>query len=112
MILKESQRFVNLVIEKLPPQQQLIYRLSREHGMSQEEIADKLQILKNTVKSHMNKVLQAIRHYLLQYSDGAICLYLIVKSILNKYRLSGTYSYLIVSEIIIFNSSIGEFILI
>jgi len=67
MIFKESKRIVNHAIEKLPPQQQLIYRLSRDQGISQEDIADKLQISKNTVKSHMNKALQSIRHYLLQY---------------------------------------------
>lgn len=82
MIFKESKHLVNLAIEKLPHQQQLIYRLSREQGMSQEDIADKLQISKNTVKSHMNKALQSIRHFLLQYSDGNIYIFLIVIGLL------------------------------
>jgi len=82
MIFKESKHLVNLAIGKLPSQQQLIYKLSREQGMSQEEIADKLQISKNTVKSHMNKALQSIRHYLLQNSDGNIYLFLIVIGLL------------------------------
>lgn len=82
MIFKESQRLVTLAVEKLPPQQQLIYRLGREQGMSQEEIADKLQISKNTVKSHMNKALQSIRHSLLPYSDGNIYIFLIVIGLL------------------------------
>ena len=82
MIFKESKQLVNIAIKKLPPQQQLIYRLSREQGKSQEEIADKLQISKNTVKSHMNKALQSIRQYLLQYSDGNSYIFLIVIGLL------------------------------
>jgi len=83
MIYKESQRLVKQAIENLSSQQKLIYQLSREQGMSQEEIAEKLQISKNTVKSHMNKALQSIRHYLLQYSDSNIFIFLIIIGLLD-----------------------------
>ena len=82
MIYKESQRLVNLAVENLSSQQKLIYQLSREQRMSQEEIAEKLHISKNTVKSHMNKALQSIRHYLLMYSEGNIFIFLIVIGLL------------------------------
>jgi RNA polymerase sigma-70 factor (ECF subfamily) len=83
MIYKDSQRLVNLAVGNLSSQQRLIYQLSREQGLSQDEIAEKLQISKNTVKSHMNKALQSIRHYLLQYSDGNIFIFLIVIGLLD-----------------------------
>ncbi|MBS1669715.1 MAG: winged helix-turn-helix transcriptional regulator [Bacteroidetes bacterium] len=38
--------------------------MSRQQGLSQEEIANQLHISKNTVKSHMGQALQSIRCYL------------------------------------------------
>jgi RNA polymerase sigma-70 factor (ECF subfamily) len=58
---------VEEAIEKLPPQQRQIYKLSREEGLSQEEISAKLQISVNTIKQHMNRALKFIRHYYMFY---------------------------------------------
>jgi RNA polymerase sigma-70 factor (ECF subfamily) len=67
-ILKESEKIINDAVARLPPRQQLIYRLSRQHGLNQEDIAKELHISKNTVKSHMNKALAAIRNHLRAYA--------------------------------------------
>jgi len=64
LLLRETEQLLLKAIEQLPPQQHLIYCLSREQGLNQEEIAAKLDISKNTVKSHMNKALHFIRDYL------------------------------------------------
>ncbi|MBC7868403.1 MAG: RNA polymerase sigma-70 factor, partial [Gloeobacteraceae cyanobacterium ES-bin-316] len=64
LLCRETENLVLQALEQLPPQQQLVYTLSRQEGLSQEEIASKLAISKSTVKSHMNKALQFIRHYL------------------------------------------------
>ncbi|WP_343560334.1 RNA polymerase sigma-70 factor [Sphingobacterium sp.] len=50
-------------IEALPQQAQKVYRLSREEGLSHQEIADQLQISTNTVSNHIKKSMQQIRTY-------------------------------------------------
>ena len=68
LLYRETQGLVAEAIGKMPPQQRLIYSMSREEGLSQEEIATRCAISKNTVKSHMNKALQFIRNYLLTHA--------------------------------------------
>jgi RNA polymerase sigma-70 factor (ECF subfamily) len=67
LIFSELEKVVEEALEKLPPQQRQIYKLSREDGLSQEEISAKLQISVNTIKQHMNRALKFIRHYHMSY---------------------------------------------
>lgn len=69
VVTKEYERLVRQAVEQLPPQQRLIYNLSRQQGLSQEEIAASLHISRNTVKSHMNKALQVIRSFLRMHAE-------------------------------------------
>lgn len=64
LLYRETESLVQKAVELLPPQQHTVYRLSREQGLNQEEIAAQLNISVHTVKSHMNKALHFIRHYL------------------------------------------------
>ena len=50
-----------LVVEKMPPQRQKIYKMSRESGMNNEEIARELSINKRTVENHLSQALTDIR---------------------------------------------------
>jgi len=83
LLLRETEQLLQKAIEQLPPQQHLIYCLSREQGLNQEEIAAKLDISKNTVKSHMSKALQFIRNYLQMHAEveAFAVLYLIVTGV-------------------------------
>ncbi|CAL1520166.1 RNA polymerase sigma-70 factor [Chitinophaga sp. MM2321] len=64
LIDKENQQLLQDIIHQLPPQQQLIYQLSRKQGLSRDEIADHLAISPHTVKNHLLKALKYIRsHY-------------------------------------------------
>ena len=71
LLASELQRLVDVVVQSLPPQQQKIFRLSREEGLSHTEIASILNISANTVKNHMvqaNKSLKLrLQHTLLVF---------------------------------------------
>ncbi len=54
----------NTVIEQLPSRQKEIYRLSREKGLSNEEIARKLRISKKTVENQVTLAMKFLREQL------------------------------------------------
>lgn len=60
----ESQAMINAAVSELPSQRQLIYRLSREEGLSLEEIAGRLNISRSTVKNQLGHALRFIRESL------------------------------------------------
>ncbi|MBX3255917.1 MAG: RNA polymerase sigma-70 factor [Chitinophagaceae bacterium] len=84
LLCRETEALVSQAIKKLPPQQQLVYFLSRQQGLSIDEIASKLSISKNTVKSHLTKALHFIRQYLLTRTraEAFAILYCIIVGIL------------------------------
>lgn len=61
---KETVVAVNKAIGALPPQQKKVFLLSREKGLTQEEIARKLQLSITTVKKHMVLALKRLREQL------------------------------------------------
>lgn len=62
--LKESTELVKQAVAHLPPQRRLIFKLSREEGLSHDEISEHLNISKNTVKNQIVQALQFIKDYL------------------------------------------------
>lgn len=62
--LKELELLVAMVVEKMPPQRKKIYKMSRESGMSSDEIAQTLGINKRTVENHLSQALTDIRKVL------------------------------------------------
>ncbi|MEO6000429.1 MAG: RNA polymerase sigma-70 factor [Chitinophagaceae bacterium] len=52
---------VHYIIERLPPQQKNVYLLSRDYGLKQKEIADRMGITVTTVKKHLTLALHFIR---------------------------------------------------
>ncbi len=61
---KLLQTKLNEVVKKLPPQQRLVYTLSREQGLKHEEIAKQLNLSVATVKNHMVQALKTIKEFL------------------------------------------------
>lgn len=61
---KEYELLLNDAISQLSPKQQLIYHLSRQNGLKHEEIALKLNISSNTVKTHLVHALRTIKKHL------------------------------------------------
>ncbi|WP_316820496.1 RNA polymerase sigma-70 factor [Pedobacter gandavensis] len=64
--LKES---VNMLVDTLPCQCKKVYRMSREQGMSNKEIAVALLISERAVEYHITKSLAALRLSLSNYSE-------------------------------------------
>lgn len=62
--LKELARWIEMGIEKLTPHQKEIFTLSREQGLTHEQIALQLGISRHTVKGHMVNALNFLRTYL------------------------------------------------
>ena len=61
IVHKDYLQILNLAVKRLPPQQQLVYNLSRNYGLKYDEIATELNLSKNTVKAHLKKALSSIR---------------------------------------------------
>ncbi len=61
MDLKETGELLDKAVEELPPRRQLIFKLSRENGLSHKEIAVQLKISPLTVKKQIVMALKSIR---------------------------------------------------
>lgn len=55
LIVRELQQRIDTSIKSLPPQCQIVFKLSRQDGLSNKEIAQKLNLSENTIKSHLKK---------------------------------------------------------
>lgn len=61
LLHKQLQERLQAAINRLPPQQKLVYTLSRIEGLKQEEIANRLNLSVNTVRNHMTEALRKLR---------------------------------------------------
>lgn len=64
LLLRDKEALIQQAVDQLPPQQKSVYLLSRQQGLSYEEIARELNISPNTVRNHLVKALAAIRIWL------------------------------------------------
>mgnify|MGYP001121110909 CR=1 FL=1 len=64
MDYKECNELIYKALNQLPDQQRKVYQLSLQEGMSRKEIAEVLNISPNTVKNHLTRALQFLRHFL------------------------------------------------
>jgi len=58
---KQLENKIQLIVEKLPEKRKLIYKLSREEGLSHKQIAEKLNISAKTVENQINLSLKQIK---------------------------------------------------
>ena len=61
LLARETELLVQLTVNNMPSQRKKIYRMSREEGLKNDEIAEKLNISKKTVENHLNIALKEIR---------------------------------------------------
>jgi RNA polymerase sigma-70 factor (ECF subfamily) len=72
LLFKESHQLVQQAISRLTPQQQLIYRMTREQGLSHDQVAARLNISANTVRNHIVNSLKIIREYLRDHASPIV----------------------------------------
>jgi RNA polymerase sigma factor (sigma-70 family) len=72
LLAKEDHALLETVINQLPPQQQLVYRLMKQDGLSREEVARQLSISPNTVKNHLASAVEFITTRLKKGSSALI----------------------------------------
>lgn len=74
---RELTVLISRAIAQLPPRQQQVYSLSREQGLSHQQIARQLNLSYDTVREHMSKALKTIRASLeKQYGQYGLLLWL------------------------------------
>lgn len=61
VVAKDTELLIDMIVDNFPPQRQMIYRMSREQHLRNEEIAESLGIKKKTVENHLNLALKEIR---------------------------------------------------
>ena len=64
ILSRENEIRLQQAVDQLPPRQKQIFTLSRHKGLKHEEIADKLQISRHTVKTHLVQALKTLRSVL------------------------------------------------
>lgn len=66
---------------QLTAQEQLVYRMNKEQGLRNEEIASALHISENTVKVHLANALRKLRQLIDRYSAAGIIVLFLLKKI-------------------------------
>ena len=78
LVRKEIRKFIDEAVNNLTPQQKEVFQMSRELGLKQEEIAQRLGISILTVKKHLTDALNSLRKEIAQaYGSYSIALFVI-----------------------------------
>ena len=76
ILLQDTRKVLNNAIDLLPQQQREVYLLCQTEGLKYEEVAAKLNISTNTVKTHMKRALASLREHVRNHTDIAAVLIL------------------------------------
>lgn len=75
VISSQCEQLIKEAILRLPPQQQKIYRLAKEQGLSYEAIGNELALSSLTVKTHMARALATLRIFVKSHISMIIMLW-------------------------------------
>jgi RNA polymerase sigma-70 factor (ECF subfamily) len=80
MDVKDYELLLKNAVNKLSPQRRQVYHLSRIDGLNHDEIAERLQLSKQTVKNHLVEALKSIRTHLSMTGGATLVLTLYMLS--------------------------------
>ncbi|MEH6307561.1 RNA polymerase sigma-70 factor [Olivibacter sp. CPCC 100613] len=63
LLLHDLQQRIDEGMKRLPQQQRLVFQLNKLEGLSYDEIAQKLQLSRNTVRNHLVCALKSMKMY-------------------------------------------------
>lgn len=66
VLAKENQALIEAAIAQLPPRQQQVFILSKQEGLSREDIARQLNVSPNTVRNHLADAVKSVKMFLLK----------------------------------------------
>jgi len=75
VVYNECQHILSEAVNQLPSQQRLVYSLSRDEGLKYNEIAEQLNLSKNTVKAHLKKAVSSLRIVFTNYLVFTVWVY-------------------------------------
>ena len=81
ILLSDLKEFTEKAVVNLPAQQQLVFRMSRYEGLSYDEIAERLNLSRNTVKNHLISALKSLR---VHFDDSETSYFLLLSLLLIK----------------------------
>ncbi|NML38802.1 RNA polymerase sigma-70 factor [Chitinophaga sp. G-6-1-13] len=91
MVNKENTALLREAISELSPQRKLVFTLSREHGLTHQEIARQLNMSPHTVKKTMSNAIKTIRAFLSRHGLDNLMIFMICYFLLHLFFLfSGT----------------------
>ena len=76
--LASLEKVVGTAVEQLPPKRLIVFKLSRLEGLSNDEIAKRLDIEKKTVENHLNLALRHLRTLLQEDHSFLVILFFIL----------------------------------
>ena len=78
LVRKEVRQFIHDAVNELTPQQKEVFKMSKELGLKQEEIAQRLGISILTVKKHHTDAMNYLRKAIAQsYGSQAVAIYVL-----------------------------------
>lgn len=82
LIDEEAKTLILNAISQLPPQRKLIYQLSRQEGLSHDQIADALNLSRSTVNNSIVSATRSITDYLKKQAIGRAALSILTAALL------------------------------
>lgn len=77
--LQETQNVILQAVRQLSPQRRKVFELSRDHGLTYEQIAKRMHISSHTVRNHVAASLKFIRYNLAANAHLLCLLYFLLK---------------------------------
>jgi RNA polymerase sigma-70 factor (family 1) len=74
VLLSETRKVLQDAINRLPPQQKIVYQLCQQEGLKYEEAAKQLNLSANTVQGYMKLAIRSVRAYVTMHTDVAAIL--------------------------------------